>query len=256
MNQPNEDQKQPDNMELLKQQASACGSGCGCHTPNSSTKTRWVIGAIVLVAAGALAARALIKDRTAPLQASAPAFAAAVAPAPAVQTVKSVATAPTPIVQKAVSVAQTTVPEGSPAPSSEVVAPPADTSAGTSIGAFAELNTVAAMNDAVFVYLPGKHETSANPPWTPMQAAARTIQSKAGLQCGLFILKAGSPDYTQVAAQVPLPGILALVKGRGMRAITGDITEEKLIQGFVAASSAGGCGASGGGCGPAAAGCN
>jgi hypothetical protein len=84
-----------------------------------------------------------------------------------------------------------------------------------------------------------------------MRGAARTIESKAGLKCGLFTLKAGSRDYDQIAAQMSVPGVLAMAKGRGMSAVSGDITESKLLQGFVAASSAGGCGPSAGaGCCP------
>jgi hypothetical protein len=116
-----------------------------------------------------------------------------------------------------------------------------ETSVVTSIGAIAELNTVATNLDAVFVFLPGKESISAV---TPMQNAARTIESK-GLKCGLFSLKAGSRDYNQIATQMSLPGVLAMVKGRGTSAISGDITETKLVQGFVAASSAGKCCAGG-----------
>ncbi|MBU4365897.1 MAG: hypothetical protein L6437_16565, partial [Kiritimatiellae bacterium] len=71
---------------------------------------------------------------------------------------------------------------------------------------------------------------------------------------GIFTLKPGSRDYEQIATQMPVPGVLAMVKGRGMIPVSGDITETKLIQGFVAASSGGGCGPSSAGCGPA--GCN
>jgi ADP-heptose:LPS heptosyltransferase len=119
---------------------------------------------------------------------------------------------------------------------------------GAKIGALAELNTVAANSDAVFVFLPGKSDASAKTPSAQIQGAARTIESQ-GYKIALFTLKTDSRDYEQVAAQIPVPGVLALVKGRGMSAVSGEITEPKLIQGFVAASSAGGCGA--GGCGPA-----
>jgi hypothetical protein len=44
-----------------------------------------------------------------------------------------------------------------------------------------------------------------------------------------------------------VPGVLAMVKGRGMSAISGEITEDKLVQGYVAASRSGGCDS--GGCG-------
>ena len=83
-----------------------------------------------------------------------------------------------------------------------------------------------------------------------MNKAARTIEAQ-GKKIGLFTLKPSSPDYDQIAGQISMPGVLAMVKGRGMSAISGDITESKLVQGFVAASSAGGCGPSAGaGCCP------
>jgi hypothetical protein len=83
-----------------------------------------------------------------------------------------------------------------------------------------------------------------------MKGAARTIEAQ-GKKIGLFTLKPGSPDYDQIAKQMSVPGVLTIVKGRGMSAVSGDITEAKLVQGFVAASSAGGCGPSAGaGCCP------
>jgi hypothetical protein len=83
-----------------------------------------------------------------------------------------------------------------------------------------------------------------------MKAAARLIEGK-GIKCGLFTLKAGSADYDKVAKQMAMPGVVALVKGRGMSAVSGEITEVKLVQGYVAASSAGGCGpGAGAGCCP------
>lgn len=223
---PNEDGKPTDNMESLKQQAAGCGPGCGCHTAGAPGKARWVIGVIVLVAAGALVVRAMIKNDQASSQPSTPTFA-------------SLAASPTP------------ASESGAGTNSVVAAPIPETSVGTSIGALAELNTVAAKTDAVFVFLPGKDRTSGNPPSTPMNAAARMVESKAGLKCGLFTLKAGSRDYDQIAKQMSVPGVLAMVKGRGMSAVSGEITEAKLVQGFVAASSAGGCGPSAGaGCCP------
>jgi len=243
MNQSNEDRKQPDNMEKLKQQASACGcgSGCACNTPRSSQKTRWVIGAIVLVAAGALAVRAVIKSNRISAQTSAPAF--------SVPTTAQ-ASVPPQVVQKPAPEAQTTALETGAAANPSAPTQPVDTNIGTSIGAFTELNVVAATTNAVFIYLPGKDVSSSNPPLAAMQAAARTIESRANLKCGVFTLKADSPDYSQIASQVSVPGVLAVVKGRGMSAIADDITEEKLVQCFVAASNAGGCGAASGGCGP------
>lgn len=224
MNTPNESEKPTDNMELLKQQAAGCGPGCACNATETSGKTRWVIGAIVLIAAGVFVVRAIIRGDGASTQTTAPAFA-------------GLAASPTP------------AGESGTATNSAATTPAAETSVGTSIGALAELNTVAAKTDAVFIFLPGKDGTASNPPAATMKGAASMIESKAGLKCGLYTLKAGTPDYDQIAKQISVPGVLAMVKGRGMSAVSGDITESKLVQGFVAASSAGGCGPS------AAAGC-
>lgn len=223
MKTPNEDGKPTDNMESLKQQAAGCAPGCGCNAPGTPGKTRWVIGAIVLVAAGALVVRAMIKNDTVTTQTAPPAFAA-------------LAASPTPAGES-----------GTPT-NSFVAAPAAATSVGASIGAFSELDTVAASSDAVFIFLPGKDGTSGRPPLTTMKGAARMIEAQ-GKKIGLFTLKPGSRDYDQIAKQMPVPGVLTIVKGRGMSAVSGEITESKLVQGFVAASSAAGCGPS------AAAGC-
>jgi MYXO-CTERM domain-containing protein len=216
MNTPNENGKPTDNMELLKQQAAGCGPGCGCNATGTPGKTRWVIGVIVLVAAGVLVARDIIKSDGASNQIPTPGYAA-------------LATTPTPA--------------GVPAPVVEM-------SVGTTIGAFSELNEVAIKTDAVFIFLPGKDGVSGNSPSTAMKGAARTIEAQ-GKKIGLFTLKAGSSDYNQIATQMSLPGVLAVVNGRGMSGISGDITETKLVQGYLAASSAGGCGSSAGaGCCP------
>ncbi|MBI4024868.1 MAG: hypothetical protein HY360_07780 [Verrucomicrobia bacterium] len=222
MNSPNEDGKQPDNMELPKPQATACGTGCGCHTPGALGKTRWVIGAIVLVAAGALVARAVIKNNGAATDAASAGFAALTAPGQA--------------------------------PALDGAVTPPDALGVKEIGTFSELNAIAANMAGVFVFLPGKSETTAKAPTAQIRAAVRTIESQVRGKIGIFTLKAGSRDYEQVAAQMAGPGVLAIVKGRGMSAISGDITETKLVQGFVAASRAGGCGPTSGGCGPS--GCN
>jgi len=226
MNSPNEGQKQPDNQELLKQPASACGAGCGCHAAAAPANRRWIIGAIVLGVAGAMAARALIKTNASSIQAPATAFAVPVA-------------------------SEATSGQTAPAANSGMLSQADKASVGTSIGGFAELNNVATNTDAVFIYLPGKGGASKSAPSTPMQEAARMIQSKTGMKCGLYTLRTGTRDYSEIAAQMAVPGVLAMVKGRGMSPVSGEITEANLLQGFVAASSAGGCGPASAGCGPA-----
>jgi MYXO-CTERM domain-containing protein len=222
MNSPNEDGKQPEKMESPKQGSACCGPGCGCEAGATPSKARWVVGVIVLAAAGVMVVRGMVKNDKGWTQAAAGGF------------VNPAAT------ENAAGGAET----------NSNAAAAGETSVGTTIGAFAELNAVAINTDAVFIYLPAKEGTAAKPPLTPMTAAARTIGAK-GIKCGLFTLKPGSADYDQIAKQMSVPGVLAMVKGRGMSAISGDITETKLVQGYLAASSAGGCGSSAGaGCCP------
>jgi len=224
MSTTNEDGKQPENTELPKQQASACcGPGCGCDSAGKPSKSRWMVGVIVLAIAGVMVVRGMVRSDKGATQASPAGFA---------------------------DPAATETAAGGSVTNSDAAATAGETSVGTTIGAFAELNTAAAKTDAVFVFLPAREGTSAKIPSAPMKAAARTIEAK-GIKCGLFTLKTGTRDYDQIAKQTPVPGVLALVKGRGMSVVSGEVTEAKLLQGYVAASSAGGCGPSAGaGCCP------
>jgi hypothetical protein len=179
-----------------------------------------MLGMIVLLIAATLVARAVVKNHGAPIEEAASGF-PALAP-----TVAGDNQAPA-------------------SPVEAVVIPGA--SVGTSIASLSDLNKMAATNDAVFVYVPAKDGVSSNSPATSMEGAASRINAQ-GHKVALFTLETGSRDYAQLAAQMSLPGVLALVRGRGMSAVSGEITETRLIQGFVAASNAGGCGP--GGCGP------
>ncbi len=220
MNTPNEDQKPVDNMELSGQQASACGAGCACHGTASSDWLRRILGILVLFVAATLVSRALMKNNGASTDPAASAF----------PTLAPAATADSQALASPVAAVTAT-----------------GISVGASIASLSDLNKVATAHDAVFVYLPARDGASSDSPETSMKSAASRINSQ-GHKVGLFTLERGSRDYAQLAAQMSVPGVLALVKGRGMSAVTGEITETKLIQGFVAAGSAA-CGPSG--CGPA-----
>lgn len=225
MNTTDEVPKATDNMDLLKQQAEGCGAGCGCHSGGGACgKARWVICAIVLVAAGVLVIKAMTKPEAAATQAPAATF--------------MLPTAATPEATSAAA--------SESAPATGEAQAPAD-SVGTLIASFAELNTIAASTTAVFVYLPGKKATSVKAPAATLQATVRTLEAQ-GAKCALFTLRTGSSDYAKLGPEVTTPGVLALVRGKGMSAVAGEITETKLVQGYVAATGAGGCGPSG--CGP------
>jgi hypothetical protein len=221
MSTTNENGEQPEKMESVKEGTACCGPGCGCGTGAKPNNARWVVGVIVLAAAGVLVVKGMVKSDKGATQAPADGFANPTA---------------------------TQVAAG--ADTKAEVAAADETTVGTTLGAFAELSTAAAKIDAVFVFLPGKEGASTKAPSAPMKSAARAIEAK-GMKCGLFTLKPGCADYDQIAKQMSVPGVLALVKGRGMSAVSGEVTEAKLLQGYVAAGSAGGCGPSAGaGCCP------
>lgn len=199
----------------------ACGPGCNCGGSNTGRRGRWIAGIAILAIAGALVVRAVVKDKAPPAAPTGDGFAVLPVPAPA------------------------------RAPSPEAV--PAATNAVVEIASLSDLNRLAMENTGVFVYVPGKGTTADQAPVAQMRGAVHTVEPQLrGGKIGLFVLKAGSPDHEQVAGQMVVPAVLAMVKGGGMSAASGEITETKLVQALVAASSSGGCGT--GGCGPK--GCN
>jgi len=217
MNNQNEEKKPVSNMELLKEQASACGPGCACNAPETSGRMRYVVGVIILCAAAVFVMRAVAKNKDVSTEKASAGFAALTAPGQMLASYGVTATSNTVTVKE--------------------------------IDALSDLNAVASDMAGVFVFLPGKDETSAKAPTAQILGAAKTIEPQAGGKIGSFTLKTGSRDYGQIAAQMAVPGVLAMVKGRGMAPVSGEITETKLVQAFVmAANSGGGCGA--GGCGP------
>jgi hypothetical protein len=105
----------------------------------------------------------------------------------------------------------------------------------TELDSLASLNQVATEADAVFVLLTAKDQNDDQAMAGEIEAAAQKIQAK-GTQVAAFRLKHSAPEYAQFAAQVSVPCVLALVKGAGMDAVSGEINEARLMQAFVAAS--------------------
>ena len=215
--------------------APVCGPGCSCGTPSGSRKLKIVVSLIVLLAVAsifiykAVAAKDNAAGNTAAKDGAAFAFAQ---PAP-----------------KA-------MPEAATQPSA--TATPDAAKAGQKIGEYLEslsaLNKVAVNEDAVFIFIPApKSELADDKTNTAVLAAQRTLKSSK-ITLGLYTLPTRSPDYSAISVQVQAPAILVASKGGGMAAVSGDVTETKLLQAFMASSRAGGCGPSG--CGPSGGGCN
>jgi len=125
---------------------------------------------------------------------------------------------------------------------------------GEFLGSLASLNKVAVDKDAVFVFVPAKESGVVNKEITDAIASAEQKLKSSGINIGLYTLQSSSPEYANIAAQLPPPGMLIMSKDRGMGAVSGEITETKILQAYVASSRAGGCGPSSS-CGPSTPGC-
>ena len=226
MNTQSDEADRTDSVENLGSETT-CAPGCDCHTRGPGGRGRWIVGVVVLLVAGGLVARAMIKDNDTKTDGDEATFAVIAATEGAGEDVP-----PVPVATES---------------DIKVVA----MTAGKELATLADLNKLAAETDGVFVYLPGKDTDAANgAPTSQMEAAVKTIKAQ-GVTLGIFTLKTDAPEYTQLASQMAVPGVIAMAKGRGMVPVKGDITENSLIQSFVAASSAGGCGPSAGsGCCP------
>lgn len=106
---------------------------------------------------------------------------------------------------------------------------------GPELDSLASLNKAAAETDAVFVLLAAEDQQGNQPITKAIEAAAKKIQTN-GIRVSAFTLKKGAPNYAQLVKQFSVPSVLAMVKGRGMSGVSGDISEAKLVQAFVTAS--------------------
>ena len=202
-----------------------CSPECGCHTAGLSTKSKVLVCLAVAVAAGAVMARGFLRKAASEPSGAEAGFAAAM---------------PT----------STPDSESSSNAAEKVVSETKSESAlwGDPLRSLASINEVATDKDAVFVFLPGKDEAKAQTIRKNIDAAALKIKS-SGKVLAAYTLDRGVEGYAQVTQQTPAPCVLAMVKGRGMAVARAPVTEEKLLQAFVAASRPStGCGP--GGCGP------
>jgi hypothetical protein len=99
------------------------------------------------------------------------------------------------------------------------------------------LNTIAAGENSIFLYLPAKGQRPDEKVEQQIENAAEKAQAR-GVKSAFYTLDTGSPDYSQLTSRTPAPCVLVLVRGAGMSPVTGDITEGKLLQAMVVASRA------------------
>ncbi len=201
-----------------------CGPGCDCGKLSKNTKLKAVICVIVLLAVCGIFLYKAKNGKQAASVDTATAFAAPVA--------------------KEVNEQK---PAAEAVEDNEIV--------GEFLDSLASLNKVAIDKDAVFVFVPAKNSNIVSKETFDAIASAKQKIESRGAKLGLYTIQSGSPEYTNIASQLPPPSILVMSKGLGMGAVAGGITEEKILQAYVASASAGcgpsGCGPSSSDCGPA-----
>jgi hypothetical protein len=220
-----------------------CGPGCDCGKPSRNKKIKVAVCLIVLLAVGGVFAyRAKNGKQSAPANTET-AFTAPVAsgvsqqkPDTAVKVIES---------KEAVQ----PIDEQKPA----VNAVEEGKMAGVSLDSLASLNKVAMNQDAVFIFVPAKGLNFASKEDIDAIASAQKKIESIGAKIGLYTLQSSSTDYANIASQVTPPCMLVMSKGKGTGAVSGGITEDKILQAYVTSSRAGGCGPSG--CGSSSAGC-
>ena len=190
------------NSDKAEQESTDDSQKCCSSTSGSHSKGKMVVFAIIVVAAGITLARSLTKQSTAISDENQQLFA--------------------------------TIPQEKNNETSNKTKP---TLWRPELDSLASLNKLAADTDVVFILLAAEDQQSNQTITNKIEASAKTIESK-GSRISAFRLKKNAPNYTQLAKQFSVPCVLAMVKGRGMSGVSGEITEAKLVQAFVTASRA------------------
>lgn len=214
--------------DLPATETSCCDSGCDCNKAAvSGKKMNIVIGSIILLVAAGVFAYKLNKAQT--IQKSAETY----------------ATQPNQCTTAVVS-SMPSSEQAQPGPVKiESISPG---TVGDNLESLNALNTVARDKDAVFILITSGKETVKQETVSALHGVRQTLGNK-GVIVGLYTMNSSAPEYKQLSSQVKPPAIIVACKGRGMNAVPADTTEAKLLQAFVAASQAGGCGSS---CSPGA----
>lgn len=193
--------------------SSSCGSSGGgdCCAPAIGSTSRWKIIAFVLIVGAALAvlAHGLLK-KPADAQAAPGSFSSLTEDAGTAKVSPSALC-------------------GSPLPS------------------VAALDKVAADREAVFILLPADNTETDRKASREVQAAISTLTSK-GKQVAAFTVEKANPDHGRLLQRFSmgaLPAVVVAGRGCGSTAVSGEISEDKLLQAFLAATTPSSCGPSG-----------
>lgn len=93
--------------------------------------------------------------------------------------------------------------------------------------------------EVAFVYVPAKNGKMSNKVQSAIQSAKQSLEAR-NIKVDLYTLNTSSADYL---AQTKTPAVTVIYKGKDKKTVTGDINTTKLLQAYMAATLAGGCGA-------------
>ena len=113
---------------------------------------------------------------------------------------------------------------------------------GNYIDSTSQINFAALKQDAAFIYIPAKNNMNINAKTKTAALAAQKALSAKNIKVGLYTLKPTSTDYASVSSQATPPALLVVYKDGSRKFVAGEINETMLLQAYVAASMAGGCG--------------
>lgn len=93
--------------------------------------------------------------------------------------------------------------------------------------------------EVAFVYAPAKNGKMSNKIKSAIQSAKQSLEARK-INVELYTLNTSSADYS---AQTKTPAVTVIYKGKDKKTVAGDINTTKLLQAYMAATLAGGCGA-------------
>ncbi|MHC4677189.1 MAG: hypothetical protein ACYTEK_00680 [Planctomycetota bacterium] len=233
----NDDKEQAVSQENPSDRQSRCDGGSCCPSGSDGEGKSWkiVVCILIVVAAGAVLARSIIRKSDASAEQGQDTFATIQpdlrldTPSPlSSEATKHDLMAPKGNVET-LAVANEKTEEDVPDKASSALWRP-------ELDSIASLGKVAADTDAVFILLAADDQEGNQATTKQIEAAAKKIQSN-GIRICAFRLNRGAPNYASLKEQLSVPCVLAMVKGGGLSGVSADqITEAKLVQAFVAAS--------------------
>jgi hypothetical protein len=232
----NDNEEHISDREMAGDVQPCCGGGDCCSSGSESGGKSWktLICILVLLAAGAVLAHSFIEKSDTDGDQSKQGFAPipmdnmSDTPSPPSDAVKAEIPVETDSRIETPPVADETIKQTIPAKAAPSLWK-------AELDSMASLNKMATNTDAVFILLTAKGPQDDQTITKEIDAAAKKIQAN-GVRVSAFRLSQAAPEYAQLAKQVSVPCVLAMVKGGGMSAVSGEISEAKLVQAFVAAS--------------------